>query len=379
MNHDVLRYNEAKRITIIGAIVNILLGIIKVFFGIWGRSHALVADGIHSFSDLITDLLVLFAAKYGSLEADEDHPYGHKRIETAATMALSVLLIIVGLLIIIDSGWRLVNVKTLEKPDFFTLIIAFISVVANEIIFRITLTVAKKIKSELLRANAWHSRSDAASSFIVLIGVAASLLGFTFLDEVAAIAVGGMIVHMGWNIGWNSLRELVDTGVDSKTYQAIHQAINTIPGVLSVHELRTRFMGGEIYVDVHILVEERLSVSEGHYLSDQVRKQLHRNHPEIIDVTVHVDPEDDQTQRLSHNLPSREQAVKTITSHLQMQHIDTNQSLIKLHYLAGKIEVDLFFPLAILQSGYDKTHLLQAIKKALAAYTYFGKLQVYFF
>ena len=258
------RYQQSKRVTLIGAIVNALLGILKVLIGTLGNSHALVADGLHSFSDLLTDGLVIFAAKFGSREADIDHPYGHGRIETAATLALAMLLVLVGAGIIYDAGDHLFIEKSTQSPHYIVLIIALISVIANEWLFRYTLRIAEKIQSNLLKANAWHSRSDAGSSVVVLIGVGGSLLGFTYLDAIAAIIVGLFVIKMGWELGWSSLQELVDTGTDPKTLIKIEKAIHEVPGVKSMHQLRTRSMGGNILVDIHAL----------HYLGGKIQVEV---------------------------------------------------------------------------------------------------------
>ena len=210
--HD--RYWQAKKVTLIGAIVNALLGFIKLIGGYLFHSHALVADGVHSFSDLFTDVMVLFASKYGSLDADDTHPYGHQRIETAATLLLSLLLILAGIGIAWDSLNELIT-SSVTMPGWLALPVICISILANETLFHYTRHVGNRINSQLIIANAWHHRSDAASSIVVFVGLVGSLYGFVYLDAIAAIIVGIMIAKMGWNYGWNSVKELVDTAVET--------------------------------------------------------------------------------------------------------------------------------------------------------------------
>ena len=190
------RYLQAKKVTLIGALINALLGCIKLIGGLFFHSHALAADGLHSFSDLITDAMVLFASKYGSQDADDSHPYGHQRIETAATLFLSLILALVGAGIAWDSIYEMIH-HTHTVPNSLTIPIAIISILANEGLFHYTQVIGRRIQSDLIFANAWHHRSDAASSIVVLFGLIGSLAGFVYLDALAAIVVGILIIHMG--------------------------------------------------------------------------------------------------------------------------------------------------------------------------------------
>lgn len=336
--HHSERYSEAKKITLIGAMINALLGIIKLIGGAAFHSHALIADGIHSFADLFSDAMVLFASKYGSQDADAAHPYGHKRIETAATFILSLLLIIAGVGIAWDSINEIINHQE-TAPSFLALPIAVISIFANEALFHYTRLVGNRIHSALIVANAWHHRSDAGSSVVVLFGLIGSLLGWVWFDALAAIIVGGMIVQMGFSYGWNSVKELVDTSVEPKVLEEIELIIQGIEGVQKIHQLRTRMMGGDIYIDVHIMVSPTISVSEGHFIAQHVHIALVNQIERVKDVTVHVDPEDDETTEPSFHLPNRkilefEFLEKWRTDYPGIQHW-------VLHYLDGNLSIDL--------------------------------------
>ena len=253
------RYWEAKKVTVIGAFVNFLLGLIKLIGGYLFHSHALIADGFHSFSDLFIDMMVVFASKYGSRDADASHPYGHQRIETAAAFLLALLLILAGAAIAWDAVYELLY-ATSTKPGRLALPIALFSLLINELLFQYTHHVGLRIQSPLIIANAWHHRSDAAASLVVLIGLIGSLSGFTSLDAAAAVIVGCMIIKMGLEYGWNSIKELVDTAVPIEISTKIEQLVRSVNGVVKIHQLRTRSMGADVFIakpfdEIQLVVE----------------------------------------------------------------------------------------------------------------------------
>ena len=257
--------------TLVAALVNLFLSVVKVTAGVLGQSSALIADGIHSMADLMSDAVVLVAVKLGSKQPDQDHPYGHARFETLATVALGLGLIVVAIGIAWDAVNRILGVGELLVPDQLTLCIAGISIACNEWLFHFTQKVAKKTRSKLLLANAWHHRSDAISSIIVLVGIAAMFLGYGYADAIAAVLVSLMIAKIGVSLMVDSLKELVDTAIPDDEIEALRQAISVIDGVINIHLLRTRRMGEDIYVDLHIQVDSYISVSEGHMIADTVR------------------------------------------------------------------------------------------------------------
>ena len=334
--HD--RYWQAKKVTLIGAVCNAFLGFIKLIGGYLFHSHALIADGAHSFSDLITDVMVLFASKFGSLDADESHPYGHQRIETAATLFLSLLLCLAGFGIAWDAFDELLHATSIV-PNWLSLPVICSSIFINEGLFHYTKHVGTKINSPLIIANAWHHRSDAGSSLVVLVGLIGSLAGFTYLDAVAAIIVGIMIIKMGWDYGWNSVKELVDTAVSAELLTQIEQVIQNVHGVERIHQLRTRSMGNDVLIDVHIMVFPKISVSEGHYIAEHVHQALVTQIASVKDVIVHVDHEDDETSSPCLHLPSRKVLQEQLLNEV---HIDFPQILFwNVHYLDGTISIDI--------------------------------------
>ncbi len=207
------RYQESRTVTVVGAAINAVLAVLKVAVGFFGHSHALITDGIHSFSDLASDAVVLYAAKHGSQDADAEHPYGHARIETAFTVALGVLLLLVSLGISLDAGRRLLDPELLLRPEPIALLVAIVSLLSKEALYRYTARAAKRLHSPLLHANAWHHRTDALSSVVVLVGVAGAMFGVNDLDALASVGVALMIAKIGWDLGWDAIRELVDTGL----------------------------------------------------------------------------------------------------------------------------------------------------------------------
>lgn len=279
-----------KRVTLVGGLVNLVLSIGKVMAGIAGQSQALIADGIHSLSDLISDALVLVAARWGSHAADENHPYGHARIETAATAIVGFLLLAVAAGFLFDSISRLLRPERLLQPGWVALVAAVVSVVAKEMLFHYTRRVARRTNSALIDANAWHHRSDALSSLVVIVGVSGAMFGLFWLDAVAAIVVAVMVGWVGWRFIGSSVAELVDTGLSARKLKELERLILSVDGVRGHRQLRTRRMGGQAFMDVQILLDGHLSLVEADAIAVRVQKLLIEQVPEMTDVMVGVRP-----------------------------------------------------------------------------------------
>lgn len=340
------RYEITKKVTIVGMIINALLAISKTIVGIIGRSPALFADGIHSFSDLLSDGMVLFAAKYASKEEDHNHPYGHERLETLATLVLSCLLIVVGFMIVYHSLNDLIS-GDYSTPDKFTIFAAIFSIVGNEFIYQYTMRAANKINSDMLRANAWHSRSDMWSSVVVLVGLIGAFLGFAWMDAIAALIVCYMIVKMGVKWGYSAVSELIDEGVDDETRKNIKTIITNTEGVEDFHYLRTRKMAGKIVLDVHVLVNKFSTASEGHYVAEIVKSNIYHNVENIKDITVHVDVtnHEDSVIKLENFEPSRQDILDIIYEFFAKNNLDSSILLSKrssIYYFDNQIIVDLY-------------------------------------
>ncbi|MBS1230354.1 MAG: cation diffusion facilitator family transporter [Proteobacteria bacterium] len=283
------RARAASRSTWVSVIVNLLLTVAQISAGLFAKSQGLVADGIHSLSDLIADFVVLFANHHSQKEADDDHPYGHHRFETAASLALGGLLLAVGIGMLWSAFKKLEAPETVMTVHVLALWIAGGALAIKEALFRYMLAVAKRVKSSMLVANAWHARSDAASSLVVGLGIIGNLAGYPILDPIAALIVGFMVSKMGWEFGWDALHDLMDRSADDQEVCAIRQTISQTPGVLGVHDLRTRKMGDLIVVDAHIEVEATLSVEAGHDIAVDVRQRVIARH-RVLNLLTHVDP-----------------------------------------------------------------------------------------
>ena len=333
------RFAAAQKSTWASIFINLLLTLLQVVAGYFGRSQSLMADGLHSLSDLLADIMVLFANRHGSRHADADHPYGHARIETAATLILGVALAALGAALLFAAGMRLQHPELVQPVHPLTFWIALIALAAKEGMFRYMLAVAKRVRSQMLVANAWHARSDAASSLVVAAGIAGNLMGYTFLDLVAAAVVGVMIAHMGGKFALEAMAELIDTGLSAEEVEAIRTTLQATPGVRGLHELRTRKMADSALVDAHILVDPKISVSEGHYIAEAARRAvLHQHH--VLDVLVHIDPEDDVQAKPNAHLPCRGELLKHLAARLGNGLPLGKRTM--LHYLNGKVDADLF-------------------------------------
>ena len=340
------RYAIIRRVTLVGAGVDLVLAVGKIVGGFAAHSQSLVADGVHSLSDLVTDLLVLLAAKLARAKPDAEHPYGHERIETAATVALGVVLILIGAGIAFDAFRRLFHPEELPIPAWWAMAVAAVSVGFKEGVYHYSMRAAKRFRSKLLEANAWHARSDAASSIVVIIGVGGTLMGLGYLDAIAAVIVAWMIGAMGFRLARQSVEELIDTGLDPEQVESIRTVLMRIDGVRDLHMLRTRQMGPKSLVDVHILLDDpKLSVSEGHQISETARAELIREFRDIEDVTVHIDPEDDEEIAQGRDLGLRGE----VESRLRADWADVPEAgsirRITLHYLDGRIQVEVELPL----------------------------------
>ncbi len=332
------RYAASRRSILASMAVNTTLSLLQITVGYFGRSQALLADGIHTLSDLLSDFLVLFASRQSAAAADDQHPYGHRRIETAATLILGAGLTIVGIGILWRAGVRLTTGSFVTVHPA-TLWIALATLACKEGLFHYLMKVAREQRSQMLAANAWHTRADAATSLIGAIGISGNLLGYTFLDSLAAALVAFFIARMGLKLGYQALSELVDTGVEQEELARIRQTLVETPGVRGLHELRTRRMAGQALVDAHVLVDPRISVSEGHYIAETARKRVLTNH-DVLEVMVHIDPEDDFVARPSAHLPGRAELLEHLRDLLRGELPAVERTV--LHYLDGKVEAEIF-------------------------------------
>jgi cation diffusion facilitator family transporter len=290
-SHDATREKIVRKVTWVGLLVNLFLVAVKFIAGIYGRSQALIADSIHSLTDLTTDIAVIAGSHYWSRPPDENHPYGHRRLETLVTVFIGVVLIAAG----IGIGWKAISAlqeKRAAPPGWIAVAAALVSIGCKESIYRWTAITGRRVKSAALAANAWHHRTDAISSLPVLIAVAGARLfpSWSFLDKVGAAIVSIFILHASIKIIWPAISELIDVGAPTEICKKIENIALRNESVLQVHDIRTRYISSSIQVDLHIVVEGLITVREGHDIADDVRARIIDSIPEVLDVTVHVDP-----------------------------------------------------------------------------------------
>jgi cation diffusion facilitator family transporter len=368
------RHTMAARSTWVSVVVNILLTVAQIVAGFFAHSQSLIADGMHSLSDLVCDFLVLIAGHHSKNPADEGHPYGHGRIETAASFVLGAILAITGGAIMITAAIKLQNIENIPRVASLALWVAGIALIAKESLFRYMLHVGERVRSPMLIANAWHARSDAASSLIVAIGIIGNLLGFVLADSIAAIIVGFMIVRMGIVFAWDAFQELIDAGLSVEEVDSIRQTLIDTSGVESLHELRTRRMAHHVLVDAHILVNPRISVSEGHSIAERARGRVIKSHPNVADVLVHVDPEDDMEHDVkAERMPARAELLDYLDP--LITELPKPERVI-FHYVGGKIEVEVFLK----HQFFENKALFALVEKQLADklvnHLYFSKISI---
>lgn len=286
------RLKESTNVTIKAIILNLILVILKIFSGIVGKSSAMIADGFHSASDMITSIGVLFGNYISSKPNDEGHNYGHEKAETLVSFFLSMILIIASLKIGYDAVFVFVNLDIVETPTFLPLIISVVSVVINEYQFYITIKVANKTNSPSLKADAWHHRSDSLSSVAVLVGVVGTMMGFKVLEPLSCLIVAMIVCKAGLEIFMTSIDELMDASVGKEELSKIIAAAKNTEGVLEIlySDLKTRKHGPYIYIDITLIVHENITVLDGHIIGHNAEENIRKNIKNVKGISVHVEP-----------------------------------------------------------------------------------------
>jgi cation diffusion facilitator family transporter len=374
--------NIVQRVTVIGAFFDLLLGIGKITVGKLYYSHALVVDGVHSLSDLLTDFFVIIVSRYSHEEPDAEHPYGHERFETLGTLVIGSVLFATAGAFFYENFNRLFIKLEDPHPTGMVIWMAAASVLVKELIYQYTNYWGKKTNSRLMLANAWHSRTDAISSVVVLIGALLAQQGIQKVDSVAAIFVSILIGKVGYDFIKSSLVELTDTGLDEQQRKDAFDVILKTDGVCGAHNFRTRWMGDKLYVDLNIEVSPAITVSEGHQIATWVGKRLKQELTFIFDVTVHTDIEDDMhNHHKLHQLellPLRTQVLETLSKQLANPKILEEAKKVYLNYKETSISISLIFD----QKTIDKLHLhtdeiKMVWKDELKDIEWFDKLKIF--
>jgi cation diffusion facilitator family transporter len=335
------RNKEAQKVTIIGAILDTSLGFAKIIAGLAANSNALIADGIHSFSDLLTDFMVVIIFHFSHEEPDEDHPWGHARFETIGTVFLGCVLNAVAGAMAFDSIRTFWISTTVPTPGWAALIVAALSIVSKEWIYRYTLAAGKRLKSDLLIANAWHSRTDSFSSIVVLFGILGAMAGYAWLDILAAVIVAAFVGKIGWDLTWNSIKELVDTALPEERVKELKEVVEEVDGIINVHHFKSRNMGSKSLLEMHIQVAPYCSASEGHWIGDTAVIKLLQRFDDIGHVIFHIDTYDDEEESFCRVLPLRKEIEDILCEQMSLHAPDIKNYHVTLHYLHDLIEIEL--------------------------------------
>ncbi len=286
---------QIRKVTWVGMLVNVTLAGIKFLVGVLGASQAVIADAVHSLSDMTTDVAVILGVQFWSAPPDEGHPYGHRRIEALVTMVIGLTLVSVA----IGLGYNSLSTihdNHIQHIGWIALVGPFLSILFKEVLYQWTVRVGTRVKSTAVIANAWHHRSDALSSIPALLAVVTSAMypDWAFVDHIGAVIIAVFILKVSWDVIYPSLQELSDRGASHNERIQIENLAMNVKGVKSVHAIRTRKFGSSLHVDLHILVAPELSVRVGHTISEDVKQELLHNGPDVLDVVVHLEPYDSQ-------------------------------------------------------------------------------------
>lgn len=285
---------DGIKVSIVSIIGNIFLSIFKFFAGIIGKSNAMISDSIHSLSDVLSTIVVIVGLKLSSKEDDDSHPYGHERIECVASFILAIFLFFTGLLIGLV-GLKTIfsnNYSSIETPTTIALVAAVVSIITKEAMYWYTRSVAKKIKSDSLMADAWHHRSDSLSSIGSFIGIIGSMLGFKLLDSIASIIICLCIIKVAFDIFKDSINKMIDRACDDEFIQQLENVILEVDGVLNIDSMKTRLFGNRIYVDVEIGAYEMLSLKESHMIAEAVHDKIESTFKDVKHCMVHMHPKE---------------------------------------------------------------------------------------
>ena len=384
MHHKLTeRKAAAQRISIIGAIVNAVMSLLKIVGGVLTGSAALVADGLHSLSDMATDLMVVFLVGVSHKKPDDEHPWGHGRFETVGTVLLAIILLLVAGFMTWDSLELLFSGEIPAPPAWPALLIAAASILANEVLFFYTLKVGKENQSNLIIANAWHHRTDSLSSVVVLVALGGAILGIWWLDALAAVLVALLIAKIGVDLLLKSLAELVDTGLPADRVEALEKTARSVEGVINVHHVRTRLMGGQSLLEMHLQVASHTTASEGHYIGDNVCNALKEEFDDISYIIYHIDTYDDEklVESKLPRLQSRKEIKEQLDNSLK-EHVGVvPEYQMMLFYAPSSLEVEIKFSASglskIEEKQLDLFTIQQQLEETLLDIKGFRKLTVW--
>ncbi len=362
--HETAAARQKRRATWVGAVVNLPLALGKILLGWLSASQALVADGVHSFSDLISDAAVFWALGHSRRPPDAEHPFGHGRFETIATLAVATMLVAAAFGIFFDSLSRALRPSD-EPPALFALVGAAVSIAVKEALFHYTRAIALKTRSDLLLANAWHHRSDAISSIVAVIGISAAQLGFPLADPVAAAVIAVMLFHIALKLGRPAFAELVDTAPEPEIIARIETELRAVPGVHDVHDLRLRRIGPWLRGSAHVTFDGHMTLSEAHRLTEAARARARAAVPELADLVLHAEPEGHADGPAAHDSPLRPEIEALVRKVLRDAASDACMVALRLDYRDDGLHVELLLDPPLAQPDALRERLTEALAAML--------------
>ena len=284
------RYNESNKVTMLSIVLNIILAILKMLAGILGNSTAIIADGLHTASDIVTSIGILVGNKISRKPRDKEHQYGHEKAESLVSFTLAAVLILIAIKIGFDGITVLFSLDELQVPTVLPLIMSIVSIVVKDYQYHITIKVAKRINSSSLKADAWHHRSDALSSIAAFIGIGGAILGIKILDPIASVIVAIVVVKVGIDILKSSCNELMDSSINENDIKKINDIVNDYNKVYGIKDIKTRKYGSVAFIDMSIFVDNNESLEEAHEIADDIEKEIINKLNYIKDINIHIEP-----------------------------------------------------------------------------------------
>ena len=329
-----------------GVWLNCPLALAKIGGGYLAHSQALIADGVHSLSDLASDAAVLWARGHSHRPPDDEHPFGHGRFETLATLAVAAMLALAAVGIVIDAGLRVIEPPE-ATPGMLALWVAAGSILFKEALFHYTSAVARRTGSAMMLANAWHHRSDAISSVVALVGIAMAMAGWPWMDALAAAVIALMLARIAWGFGRPAVAELVDAAPDTEMAEAVSAALAATPGVRDVHDLRLRQSGGAAQADVHLGLDPDLTLSEAHRLCEAARARVLAKVPAVDEIVIHPEPHGHADGFGAHRAALRPAVRETVVACLDGLMPESAITALHLDYRNNGIRATVVFDLAV--------------------------------
>ena len=370
---DTSALQAGSQVVLVGAGINLFLSLIKGVVGLMTGSVVLISDAGHSLGDLITDVIAWFSIRLSRQPRDANHPYGHGKFETMGTLSVALFLVMTGAFLLSESIDAILHPTDTAA---WALAAAVISVALNEWLYHYSMRVARKIRSRVLEANAWHHRTDSLTSIVALVGIGLNLMGLQAWEGWMAALISCFVAWIGVRLGYEAVKELLDHSVGPELIGKLEQALGQIDGVVDSHELRARRMGGDVLVDLHVQVPPDITVSHGHQIAEQVRIQMLAVDPGVTEVLVHIDPEADDDYDIPqvHGPDDPENLVRTMAGAVDGV---TSVSHVLCHFIRGRLEIQLHIEVEPTLQVLEASAIASQVRKVLEAHAVIDKVDVH--